>query len=277
MNAHAAKPDIRDVVGCTHVAGKYNFTDKDYLNEGADELLRLGTRVIKLWLTPNPARDYPFNSTWTKPASMLELAKTPYYQDVFAKPFSTFILEAFAPGHDDGYFKKGMTPKLKAKEQEDFYQLAKYLLTKYKGTGKTFILQNWESDWMLTSPGSKDDPDPVAVQGMIDWLNARQDGIEQARAEVGMHGVKVYLSSLTTLRRSTSSPARWRARYPPPTTCCPRPTATSTHTPHGIPFAIRSSSARRWTIWRARLRTASFLARTTFLSASTAPRRTNPA
>ena len=44
MNAHAAKPDIRDVVGCTHTAGQYNFTDKDYLNEGADKLLELGTR-----------------------------------------------------------------------------------------------------------------------------------------------------------------------------------------------------------------------------------------
>ena len=54
--------NIRDIVGSTHVAGKYNFTDQDYLNEGADKLLELGTRVIKLWFTPKPYRDYPFNS-----------------------------------------------------------------------------------------------------------------------------------------------------------------------------------------------------------------------
>lgn len=91
MNAHAAKPDIRDVVGCTHTAGQYNFTDKDYLNEGADDLLKLGTRVIKLFLTPTPAKMYPFNSKWPTPKSMVDVVDTPYFKDVFAKPFSTFI------------------------------------------------------------------------------------------------------------------------------------------------------------------------------------------
>ncbi len=51
--------DIRDIVGSTHVAGRYNFTDKDFLNEGADALLELGSRVIKLWFTQNPKSDYP--------------------------------------------------------------------------------------------------------------------------------------------------------------------------------------------------------------------------
>src|SRR5580693_109601 len=46
----AAQQDVRDVLGVTHVAGRYNFTGEDFLGEGADQLLALGTRVIKVWL-----------------------------------------------------------------------------------------------------------------------------------------------------------------------------------------------------------------------------------
>ncbi len=185
------KADLRDVVGCTHTSGKYNFTDQDFLNEGADKLLELGTRVIKLWFTPNPAGSYPFNSEWPEIKSLVDLAKTPYFREVFAKPFTTYILEAFAPGQGWHYFAGGMTPEQVAKERDDIYDLAKYLLTEYKGTGKTFILQNWEGDWVLTNPKFTKEPDPVTVQGMIDWLNARQDGVERARQEVGTKGVMV--------------------------------------------------------------------------------------
>ena len=193
INARAEeKPrGLADVVGCTHVAGQYNFTDKDFLNEGADKLLELGTRVIKLWFTPNPAKGYPFNSHWPKIEHAVDLAKTPYYRMVFSKPFDTYILETFVPGGEGHGYQNGLSPDEASHERDEIYELSKYLLTRYKGTGKTFILQNWEGDWILTNPQFTKEPSPVAIQGMIDWLNARQDGVDRARAEVGTHGVMV--------------------------------------------------------------------------------------
>src|SRR4028119_2101284 len=83
----------RDVIGSTHAAGKYSFTTEDFLNEGPDELLRLGTRTIKVWFDLNGKSPYPFNSEWGEPAEdFAELARHPYYQELFAKPFTTFIL-----------------------------------------------------------------------------------------------------------------------------------------------------------------------------------------
>ena len=183
--------DLRDVVGCTHVAGRYNFTDKDFLNEGADVLLELGTRVIKLWFTPNPGKGYSFNSKWPEVKTLVELANTPYYRNVFSKPFKVYILETFPPGQGLGELLKGMTAEDKKKVSDRMYEFAKYLLTQYKGSGKTFVLQNWEGDWMLTNPQFTKDPDPAAIQAMADWLNARQDGVDRARAEVGTHNVMV--------------------------------------------------------------------------------------
>lgn len=183
-------PLVRDVVGVTHVAGKYNFTDTDFLNEGADKILELGSRVIKVWFM-KPATSYPFNSEWPQTKTLIEIAQTPYFKTLFAKPFTTFILEAYAPGRGDHYYKSGMTPAQIQTESDDFYALTKYLLTTYKGTGKTFVLQNWEGDWSLIGAGSNDEPTQQAIEGMAAWFNARQDGVQRARDEFGTEGVMV--------------------------------------------------------------------------------------
>ena len=182
---------LRDIIGSTHVAGKYNFTDADYLNEGADKLLELGTRVGKFWFPPDPGHYYRFNSQWPKFSSLVGLAETDYFASLFAKPFTTFILEAYAAGASEQYYQDGVSPEAAAREREQFYELTKHLLTRYKGSGKTFILQNWEGDWILTDPKFTKEPREETIQGMIDWLNARQDGVDRARQEVGMDGVTV--------------------------------------------------------------------------------------
>jgi len=358
----------RNFIGVTHVDGKYNFTDKDFLNEGADKLLELGTRVIKVWLTPDYDKVYPYNHNWDpnnsgssnelgdvyktliedqfidskkafeikngiihetqrliksknnaetavtyklnediasfeltgwfehevyyksnyqifysadgkdwtqmtirfggskaaavygylgimsnntaipkgvryikftipilewvggeppyvgvmkdedawrtqfdsvkiygykatstnsnsgsipsntlsagKPSTMVELAQTVYYKELFSKPFNTFILEAYEFSQFN--WKNGLSPNQVKIVKQEFYDLTKYLLETYKGTGLTFILQNWEGDNAIGR-----DATPVAIKGMTDWLNARMDGIIAARNEIGKTDVKV--------------------------------------------------------------------------------------
>ncbi|MGB2866421.1 MAG: hypothetical protein WBC05_24035, partial [Sedimentisphaerales bacterium] len=184
--------ELRDIIGVTHVDGKYCLTDKDFLNEGADQILALGSRVIKVWFH-NPHRSYSFNSKWPKMNSLVEVAKSPYFRELFDKPMTTYVMMCFSMGRDAGYWRKGVTEEQRRDEQRQFYELTKYLLTTYKGTRKTFILQHWEGDWLIR--GSYDgnvDPTPEAISGMIEWLNARQAGVNQAREEVGLDGVWVY-------------------------------------------------------------------------------------
>jgi len=184
--------DLRDIIGVTHVDGKYYLTDKDFLNEGADQILALGSRVIKVWVH-NPEQSYSFNSKWPEMDSLVEVAKSPYFRELFDKPMTTYVMMCFSMGRDAGYWRKGVTEEQKLDEQRQFYELTKYLLTTYKGTSKTFILQHWEGDWLIR--GSYDgnvDPTPEAINGMIEWLNARQAGVNQAREEVGLDGVWVY-------------------------------------------------------------------------------------
>lgn len=184
-----------DVFGVAHVDGKYFLTTDDFLDEGADQVLATGSKVIKLYLSP---KRYPWNSHWPRNIhSLAEMAQTPYFQSVFSKPFHTYILTAYSIGREDHYWSDGITPEQATEETRQFYELTKYLLTHYQGTGKTFVLQHWEGDWAIRHGSSKPYdasyvPSQTAVQGMIQWLNARQAGIVRARTEVGSTDVHVY-------------------------------------------------------------------------------------
>jgi hypothetical protein len=189
-NAPIARPPLRDVIGVTHALGTYHRTKKDYLNEGVDEILALGSRVAKLYLCSRKGHrdeNYPFNSKWEKPDSLVELARNPYYVAALAKPLTTVVLTTYSVGRDDyQYFRKGFSLEDAEQETKQFYELTKHLLTTYRGSRKTFVLQNWEGDWALrghTDP--KKDPSPQAIDAMAGWLNARQAGVNKARGEVG--------------------------------------------------------------------------------------------
>jgi hypothetical protein len=190
-----APRDLADVFGVAHVDGKYYLTSGNFLGEGADQVLATGSKVIKLYLTP---KRYPWNSEWPEGVhSLVDMAQTPYFQSVFSKPFATYILTAYSIGRADNYWTRGVTEEEAKEETRQFHDLTKYLLTTYRGSGKTFVLQHWEGDWALRSLSKKNyDPDyvptPETIQGMIQWLNARQAGIVQARAEVGVTDVHVY-------------------------------------------------------------------------------------
>jgi hypothetical protein len=186
----AGAKELPDILGVTHVAGRYYLTEKDFLNEGADQILALGSRVIKVWFYgkrhEHPTGVYAYNSQWPSADSLVEGARIPYFKQLFSKPFTTYILVVTSLGRDDGYWRNGISEEQKRDEQRQFYELAKHLLTEYKGAGKTFVLQHWEGDWMARGNfDAKTEPTPLALKSMIEWLNARQAGVNQARQEVG--------------------------------------------------------------------------------------------
>ena len=201
-----ASPLPVDCLGVAHVAGKYNFTDADFLNEGGDILHEMGCRVIKVWFT-NPGTRYPFNSHWPPCKTLVEMANTPYFKALFDKPFDTFILETFDPRRRDDYWRTGMSADDVKGERDAMRELTTHLFDTYKETGKTFVLQNWEGDWAIRGGSPGEDPKPDAISGMIQWLNARQEGVEEARHAAGEHGVRVlHAAEVNHVARAMNGP-----------------------------------------------------------------------
>jgi hypothetical protein len=192
-SAPAGEPaGLRDVLGVTHVAGAYCRSERDFLNEGADEILSLGSRVIKLYLTASPGKNYPFHAEWPKASSLVDLAQAAYFRSVFAKPFTVYVVTAYSFGRPEHYWRDGLTDEQARDEEEQFYRLARHFLVTYRATGKTFVLQHWEGDWAVRGNyDRKADPTPRALEGMVCWLQSRQRGVDRARAEVGQSGVRV--------------------------------------------------------------------------------------
>ena len=190
--------EIRDILGSCHFFGDYGLMGTDLLNDGADSLLGLGSRAIKVAFHGDAMQGYySVNSEWLIVDNMVDLGKAPYFRELFSKPFSTIVLMAYSPGREIFYFLKGMTADDVEWEYRMVYDLTVYLLTEYKGSGKTFIYTNWEGDWTLTPPMTpttpipSKKPDAVGIKGMIDWLNTRQNAVDQARKDVGMDNVIV--------------------------------------------------------------------------------------
>jgi hypothetical protein len=191
-SSNAVMRPVSEVIGIAHVDGRYNFTNKPFLIEGSDEILKLGSKCIKVWFN-DVDHKYIFNSKWPSNVDKLnytELSKTPYFKKLFSMPFKVYSLE-MTDGNLNMEWRDGLTKAESKIVNDEYYSFTKYLLTTYRNTGKTFILQNWEADGHLATRDHSASQTKIAVQGMIDWTNARQDGVDRARKEIKMEGVTV--------------------------------------------------------------------------------------
>lgn len=183
--------DLARRLGAAHVGGRYHFTSKPFLIEGAERVHQLGLGGIKLWFS-NVERGYTFNSDWNLPSAyrFVELAQHPYFASALALPFSVVALEIFAARRTAGTMDLTDPEYDTAIDEAQMYELTRHLLRTYRDRAVTFLLQNWEGDWMLRGSARDgwmrgDYPRlEQRVAGFCRWFDARQRGVERARAEV---------------------------------------------------------------------------------------------
>ncbi|MDR2627308.1 MAG: hypothetical protein LBC40_04665, partial [Dysgonamonadaceae bacterium] len=192
--------NIKDRLGATHVSGKYHLTNEAFIVEGAKQINRLGYGILKLWfdVEKDYAKGYIYNSSWNleKNITPEKLAGHPYYKSCFDLPFTAISLclnERF-PGVSD------IDSQSLQIVEKNMYDLTKYLLETYRERSVTFIIQNWEGDWLLrggTGEASRwhlhgaPSNYPIRVKNMCDWITARQKGVNKARMEAGKSRCKV--------------------------------------------------------------------------------------
>jgi hypothetical protein len=172
------------VIGTETFGPTYQFTDEQPLLETARAIQAMGSTVIKFGLHRGFGG---FDSKTQKMGNvhqanpnvhtLTELVRDePTHHQVLDMPFSNFILwtHSFA---NDADWRSGFSDSQAKAEYKEIYDLTRYLLTNYNGTGKTFYLGHWEGDgWLRKNIKPENDVmvTPQRVQAMADWLNTRQ-------------------------------------------------------------------------------------------------------
>jgi hypothetical protein len=190
------------VIGTQTIGPAYQFTRENALVETAQAILGMGSNILKFAMGPNWRR-YMLHVEG-KPAknaaadagihSLVDLAeREPAHRRVFEMPFAYYLIwtYAFTPGG----WRRGFSRENQEKEYREMFDFAAHLLKTFNGTGKTFYLGHWEGDWHLRphqNPKSDDDVTPESVQGMADWLNARQRAIDDAKRQIPHEGVELW-------------------------------------------------------------------------------------
>jgi hypothetical protein len=151
----------------------------------------MGSNLLKIGLGRRQAIKHGFGRAARGARTTLEFVKAaPELQRVLDLDFTyyQFWVQGFAAGdwHD------GVSPQEARAYYDEMYEFTAWLLKRYAGTGKLFMLGNWEGDWLLNGRQGKGvTPTPEAVAGMTLWLNIRQKAVDDAKAAIPHAGVDV--------------------------------------------------------------------------------------
>jgi hypothetical protein len=200
-------------LGTQAFEGLYAFTTNPPLVEIAEQVRAMGSDILKFRLAPRSSpRTPPFAPGVT---SLVTLARDePSVRRVLDMPFRHILVWAYSFPHGrETRWTDGLSAAERADDYAQMFALTRYLLTTYAGTGKSFYIGHWEGDWhLLPGYGGKDatktNPPAVRVQGMRDWLNTRQQAVDDARRTTPHDDVTVYhYAEVNRVRDAMKNPA----------------------------------------------------------------------
>ncbi len=183
--------DYNFVLGTQAIGAKYKFTKESFIVEQAKHIRGMGSNILKVSMGRGYAKSYGM-----KPASGLKttldlLKKKKDYQQVLDMDFKYIF--AWVHTFTNAKWQDGLTPEEKLTLYREMYELTEYLLETYDGSGKTFLIGNWEGDWLLHGLGEPNNiPSDEKIQGMIDWFNIRQIAIDDAKKNTSSKDVNVW-------------------------------------------------------------------------------------
>ncbi|MFY0568679.1 vWA domain-containing protein [Archangium lansingense] len=191
-------------VGFANVNGLYRKQPElNLFSESGPRMAEANLNTLHVWARGDR---YPEGTNadqkWGPIASPADFVKTPFVDEVFQRDNLKLITLGV-------WAHKGVNQPIEAPsadpaqaqtinqwETEQHAELTKYLRTRFKNTGKTFVLKGWETDWILlgTQGECLSSPDIAQVNRMIEWMRAKQEGVNQGRAQTPDSDVSVYFA-----------------------------------------------------------------------------------
>ena len=190
-----AAKTYNELLGVTHVGGFYSFSGLPYMEEGVDAIADMGIRTLGIWMPGSEIS--PDGSGAVTGSTLKQYAQSSVYQKLFLdNRFNTYLLTVYTRSNEGynvfgGDFNSPVNQTVYNNEKNEIHDLAFYLSTTYPT--KTFILKTWEGDWTVQGNYDINGPNAIPternIEAMINWQNARHDGLVQARNEAKINNI----------------------------------------------------------------------------------------
>lgn len=124
--------------------------------------------------------------------SLTQCISRPVYRKVLDLPYRVCFF--WAHGQHFSRSKDGLTKDETDAVYREFYDFTVHLLKTYNDSGKTFMVGNWEGDWLLGAKevGKGKSCGATNIRGMIDWYNARARAIADAKEATKHTNVRIH-------------------------------------------------------------------------------------
>lgn len=182
--------DYNFVLGTNSFPSKYHFSSDSGMIEQAKQTRALGSNIFKTSITVKQLKNYGYKASDVD--NIMDVMNLiPDYDKIFGMDFKYFFFWLHtATGIE---WKKGISKKQEEMLYDEMFDFTTYMLKKYNNTGKTFMIGNWEGDWLLHGEGKKDvTPSKETVDNMTKWLQIRQRAIADAKSKSKSVNVNVY-------------------------------------------------------------------------------------
>jgi hypothetical protein len=182
--------DYNFVLGTNSFPSNYHFSNDSSLIEQAKQTRALGSNIFKTSISEKRLKNYGYKITDAK--NIMDVIKLiPDYDKIFAMDFKYYFFWLHtATGIK---WKTGINEEQEKILYKEMFDFTSYILKKYNNTGKTFMIGNWEGDWLLHGEGNRDTtPSKETVENMTKWLQIRQRAIADAKCKSKSKNVSVY-------------------------------------------------------------------------------------
>jgi hypothetical protein len=179
------------VLGTNSIGGNYQFSEDSKLLEQAKHIRGMGSNILKISLGANSPKAYGLTTDKNVATTLQLFNASPEYKKVFDMDFKyLFVWVHTLSGIE---WKKGINEAQEKVLYNEMFEFASYILNEYKNTGKTFLIGNWEGDWLLHTNNDRNmNPSQEHINNMTKWFQIRQKAIDDAKKKAGNNNVFLY-------------------------------------------------------------------------------------
>lgn len=179
------------VLGTHAISSSYQFTSDNKLVEQAKKIREMGSNILKFTLGKNSAEIYGINESVQSTNTLSLFRNNLPYKTVCNMDFKYIFLWVHTLTGID--WKSGISSAAETALYDEMYNFVSYLLQTYDNSGKTFLIGNWEGDWLLIpSYDATVTPSPESIANMTKWFQIRQKAIDDAKRASAAQNVFVY-------------------------------------------------------------------------------------